>query len=495
MAIELPPPLPPQPLPAAQLRQIAGTQTVDFQHYRIHLPADGVLQAHMVEEAIAGADTIDEAMSALSQAWYAKGHLSTQLLYAVDADDIYVGLFRRKISALEAPESLRPYFAPLVGAAASDRAFETQRALANVKADRAGIAAQARLEPTADGATLQIEPDGRELPTTTVKADFGNPGNRFVGRHFFDLDLRHSNQAGDQFKLLWNTALTGISDGRADDYNEESLSWDRVTTAGVWGIGGRAIDYNGGGDRDGTVREARLTWLMPLAATLHSRLLLDARVDYLNRELSTTDTQLREEYPSVQLAVHYSRSASPDAGPLDLDIGSTFRKGLRSDVASTGADLDYFLWRPTVSVNLALSDDWNTGLLLAGQLSTNTLPLENQWVLGGIDNLAAYLPGIVVGDTGAYGALDLLYRGWNLGEVHVSPRVFVEYGLSRYERQSDAATNGTSMLADVGGELHASWRFLETSLALATPIAHHRVSSTLRDDSEANLLFRVTARF
>src|SRR3546814_14975830 len=88
-----------------------------------------------------------------------------------------------------------------------------------------------------------------------------------------------------------------------------------------------------------------------MAATLHSRLLLDARVDYINREIGTPDTQLREEYPSVQVAMHYSYSASPDAGPLDVDIGSTFRKGLRSEVAPTGAALDYFLWRPTVSVN------------------------------------------------------------------------------------------------------------------------------------------------
>src|SRR3546814_1875950 len=34
------------------------------------------------------------------------------------------------------------------------------------------------------------------------------------------------------------------------------------------------------------------------------------------------------------------------------------------------------------SVNLALSDAWSTGLLLAGQLGTDTLPLESQWVLG-----------------------------------------------------------------------------------------------------------------
>src|SRR3546814_11169862 len=95
-----------------------------------------------------------------------------------------------------------------------------------------------------------------------------------------------------------------------------------------------------------------------MAATLHSRLLLDARVDYINREIGTPDTQLREEYPSVQVAMHYSYSASPDAGPLDVDIGSTFRKGLRSEVAPTGAALAYFLWRPTVGVKIGRASCW-----------------------------------------------------------------------------------------------------------------------------------------
>src|SRR3546814_15428450 len=71
-----------------------------------------------------------------------------------------------------------------------------------------------------------------------MQVDFGNPGNRFVGRHFLDVDLHHSDDSGDQFKLLWHTALTGISDGRTDDYNEETLSWARVTTSGVWGPSG-----------------------------------------------------------------------------------------------------------------------------------------------------------------------------------------------------------------------------------------------------------------
>jgi hemolysin activation/secretion protein len=243
------------------------------------------------------------------------------------------------------------------------------------------------------------------------------------------------------------------------------------------------------------LREGELTWLLPVAASLRSRMLLDARVGYINRKIDDGTTALREEYPSMQIGLHYAYSASPAPGPLDIDIGTTFRKGLRSDTAATGAELDYFLWRPTVSVNLALGDRWSTGMLLTGQLSSDVLPLESQWVLGGIDNIAAYLPGVAVGDIGGYGELDLQYHGWELLGVRVTPRAFVEYGLSRYERQADAATRGTAMLSDVGAELVANWRFLEASVTVAAPIAHRRVSPAVRDDSDANLLFRVSAAF
>src|SRR3546814_1514510 len=107
-------------------------------------------------------------------------------IYAVDAQDIYLAIYRRRITAVQAPPALQPYFEPLLGAPLTDSALEPRRALANVDADRAGIAAQARLQATEGGAQLRIEPDGRELPTTGMQVDFGNPGNRFVGRHFLD---------------------------------------------------------------------------------------------------------------------------------------------------------------------------------------------------------------------------------------------------------------------------------------------------------------------
>src|SRR3546814_16853715 len=120
MAIELPPPLPPQAVPADELRTVANARTIEFKTYRVHLPANGGLDAAQVPRAIAGADTVDEAVSALAQAYYAHGRLSDPLPYAVAAQDIYMAISRRRISAVHAPPPLPPYYEPLLGAPPTD---------------------------------------------------------------------------------------------------------------------------------------------------------------------------------------------------------------------------------------------------------------------------------------------------------------------------------------------------------------------------------------
>ncbi len=475
---------------------MAQAPAIAFKNYRLHFPAAGELGAATIRRAVARAGSIDELLIDLSRAYYADGQLSTQLVYAQDGRDIYLTVRQRQITEVQAPKALQPYFESLVGLPSLiDRDFEPHRALAGVYAQRAGIDAKARLEPTAEGVSLRIEPTDTHAPPTSLSAEFGNPGNRFVGRHFLDLDLRHSDASGDQFKMLWNTALSKLNHGEADDYNEETLDWSRVTTFGIWGINGRALDYSSESGRDGQLREGQLTWLMPIDATLRSRLLLEGRADYVNRESSGPDSHLREEYPSAQIGVSYSYSASPSIGPLDLDVSMTLRKGLRNELSDTGAKLDYLLWQPTISVNLAFSDDWTTALLVAAQLASDPLPIESQWVLGGMDNIAAYLPGIAVGDSGGYAELDLQYRSWEVLGIRLLPRVFAEYGVSRFEVPADDSQRGTAGLADIGLELMADWRYFETSIAAAAPLAHHGVPAEIRDDSDARLLFRLTAQF
>jgi hemolysin activation/secretion protein len=505
MTVALPPPLPPQIVPLAEVRTDAQ-RVVQFAHYRVHLPDAPRLSSSQLRAAVAGAASADEAVRGLARAYYELGLLSAQLSYAVDGDDLYVAVHEHAISAVHAPPVLLPYFESLLGTSSlRDDDFEPRRALANVHAERAGIDAQAQLVPDqraeARGYMLDIEQQGSRRDANTVSADFWNPGNRFAGRNFFDLDARHSNKVGDQFKLLWHTALTGLGDSRAEHYNEETLTWSRATTWGALGLTGHAYDYRSDDELDGQLRELQAAWLYPLRATLRSRWLLDVRAEYthldhdVHVDADDGDAAIAtqsEEYPSLQAGLHYSRSDVWRGRPVDVDLGLTLRQGLRGDRATSGADLDYFLWRPTANLNVSLSDAFDTGLTLAAQFSDDRTPEQSQWVLGGIDNIAAYLPGIAVGDSGAYAALDLQYAGWTVAGIALKPRLFAEYGYSRYAQMPG---QNDIQLSDVGAELGLAWRQLRASLAAALPVEHQGVDDRLRRDSEANLLFRLTARF
>jgi len=497
MTIALPPPLPPQ---AADIALFAEQQTrapVEIGAYRLHLPEQPKLSREMLRIAVSGAKNTDEVLQGLSNAYYEQGALSARIRYAVDGNDIYVLVDERRITEVNAPRLLMPYFEPLIGEPLNERSFEKRRALANVHAERAGIDAQASLRETAQGAVLEITPQGDRRDATSVRAELWNPGNRFVGRNFFDLDVRHSNIVGDQFKFLWHTALTWLGDSNARHFNEGTLTWSRATTFGAVGLTGHAYNYRSDDDLDGQLREIQATWLYPLAATQRSRWLIDLRVEYTDDQRDVHGEEaiitLREEYPTVQLGSHYSRSTTVRGLPLDVDLSLTARQGLRSETGPSGAALDYLLGRGTLSFNLTLNDDFDVGLAFAGQYSDDALPEQSQWVLGGIDNVAAYLPGIAVGDRGAYAALDLQYAGWRVSDIQVQPRIFLEYGYS------DLAKGGGSddavQLADVGGELRMSWRFVEASLAAALPIQHSGVSDARERRNEANLLFRLATTF
>ncbi|WP_028079648.1 ShlB/FhaC/HecB family hemolysin secretion/activation protein [Solimonas soli] len=495
MTIALPPPLPPQETDIADIAD-RGAAAATVGAYRLHLPQTPRLPARTLRAAVDGAMSVDELLHGLARAYYEQGLLSAQLRYALDGDDVYVLVEQRRVAEVRAPRVLMPYFEPLVGAPLNERTFEKRRALANVQAERAGIEAQTQLEETPNGLVLDIEQEGGRRDTSSARAEIWNPGNRFVGRNFLDLDLRHSNVVGDQFKLLWHTALTWLGDANADHFNEETLTWSRATAFGAIGLTGHAFDYRGEDDLDGQLRELQAAWLYPVAATLRSRWLLDVRVEYTHeqRDLRPEDAIVtqREEYPSLQIGTHYSRSGAWAGRPLDADLSLTARQGLRGGESGSGADLGYLLGRASASFNLKLSDAFDAGLALAGQYSGDSLPEQSQWVLGGIDNVAAYLPGIAVGDSGAYASLDLQYAGWRVADLQLKPRVFAEYG---YSRLANDAGLPAIQLADVGAELRANWRFAEASLAAAMPVQHSGVADDLRRRSEANLLFRVAARF
>ncbi|MDP9141215.1 MAG: hypothetical protein M3O62_10540, partial [Pseudomonadota bacterium] len=177
-------------------------------------------------------------------------------------------------------------------------------------------------------------------------------------------------------------------------------------------------------------------------------------------------------------------------------LGIDVRQGLRDSEGESGAALDYFLWRPRGHIKLEVSDELSVGLAVAAQISSDSLPEQSQWVLGGADAIYAYLPGVAVGDQGALAVLQAEYQAIDLGSVKLTPRVFVEGGTARYVATEQFPDEAEVTLVDVGVEVSASLRdWLDASLAYARPLKDADLPDDTREHAEAGMLFRVSAKF
>lgn len=512
MAVTLPPELPPQELAVEQLQQ-QGSEVAafSFQENRVHLLGPQVLSADAAASAAVNATSLSDVVRNLASLYYAAGYPAAQLTYGLSGQDLYVVARLGQITSVTGPEEIKPYFDGLVGVAPlTDNALEPRRALASIHANRAGVEVEPVLTPDAsgNGYAMDLKPLPLSPDPTTLKAEFGNPGNRFVGRHFLDLDIRHGFATGDEFAATWRSALTGLNEhDDAEDFHEETLSWNRVTRLGIFGLSGRNIDYSidvGAVPVNGDLQQAEAGWLFPLAASFSSRWTVNAKVDYTKKELSLQANGLvaqDQEYGSAEAGTAFAYTyALGGTRFADFDAGVAVRKGLgndKTDELTTAADLGYLLFRPQASAKLAFDEHLSTRLDLYAQITSDTLPEQSQWVMGGIGNVYSYLPGVATGDSGGLARLQVEYKdiGGDVFGLRLTPRAFVEYGYTKFENSVAGQISGTPSIADAGVELSASLSsWLDASIAYAKSFHDKDIDQDTLDDSEANLYFRVALK-
>lgn len=499
MAIDLPPPQTPLESTPEQVQQGSAYGSYEFQTYRIHLHGTPVLSAAAVQAALSGADTISNAVRALAQASYLAGYPAAQLSYALVGEDLYVLASPGKLDRVQAPNRLLPYFEGLNGAdPLTARDFERRRMLASVHADRAGVDTQTSIVTEGEETVLTLK-SARGPEPTVLRFEFGNPGNRFVGRYFGDLELRTATPEGDEFRLFWREGFRDLGDNPNNgQYHEQNLGWNRVTPWGIFGLSGRYVDYGfefNAAPFSGEIAQVEGAWLYPVYADFNTRISAQAKLDYTDKTLEDVNgnTVQDQPYSSVELAATAARSFRWLGHRWDADAGLAVRQGLGdSDRALAFADLGYLLYRPSGRIKFHWNEQLNTSLEANAQLTSDTVPEQNQWVLGGAGSLSAYLPGVAVGDSGLLVRSVTEYRG--LPEVYglqLTPRGFVEFASTRLE-------NGgvTQRAADIGAEVNVRvYSWLEAAVAYAEPLEKRNIPVAAQDAADANLYFRLNARF
>ncbi|WP_420465856.1 ShlB/FhaC/HecB family hemolysin secretion/activation protein [Panacagrimonas sp.] len=515
MPIALPPPLPPMQGSAEVIQQQGSAYvTAAVQGVNLHVIGPNAVSQSDLEAAITASQSMSDAVRLVQGLYYAAGYPGVQVTYALVEPDLYVLVKLGAVSKVEAPAPYDRYLAGVAGAEPlTDDALEPGRTLASLHADRAGqTATPSFIADEAGSMVLRVEPHDGAPKRSFVGAEFGNPGNRFVGRHFLDYFATTSLTTGDEFRATGRHVLEGLSDDRgAKGYHEHSLGWSRVTPWGLFGLSGRYVGYQqnleipGFPDLisfDGDIRQAELGWTYLLAADFTSRWTIGAKADYTRKDFSVTESDesvQRQEYGSAEISTDYTTALRPLGVQTELGGSIAVRSGLGDDETDdpfTAADLGYLLYRPTLSARAYLHEWLTLSLVATGQITSDALPEQQQWVMGGVGNVEAYLPGVASGDTGGIARLQFELKGLTLGAATIKPRLFAEYGVARFEEAVFGQPTGTQAIGDGGVSLVMGLGpNFEAAVSYAESFSEEDIDQEILDDADANVFFRVGAKF
>ena len=485
-----------------------GAVSVAVGRYTLHVHAPGVLAEAEIKAAIVGSVDLSNAVRQLTAAAQRRGALVPKTLYARNGNEVYVSIQAGTIGSVSAPPELMPYFEGLSKQnPLRIEDFEKKRLFASVHASRMGESFTPVFSAGA-GQTyaLLLKPGAEAVNPGSVRINLSNTGNRFTGREFLDLDIRRGLASGDEISALARTAATvlQIDDQEpGSDYHEYQLGWSRVTPLGLFAASSRYFDYRQqvqGLAYNGELWITDASYTGVLRSSTTSRITVQAKADYIYKrlELDSNGLLLQEQpYPSLELGAAWSTSLRfLDRQWLSVATVST-RKGLGSSsrAASAFADLDYWLLRPSYSLR-SQGAPWTAELQLSLQYANDTVPEQQQSIVGGIGNLHAYVPGVALGDRGLLVRLVGEYAPHTFYTVSFKPRVFLEFGAAEYSEKASGRPDGVQALTDIGAEVVIGFRpWLEAALAAALPLQSSGVAKQVRDDARADLLFRLTSRF
>lgn len=511
MAIGLPPPQTPQQGDLDTLREEASHGfSFAYNVYQIHVSGNDKISNAELKRRFKSAGNVSDAVRLIPALYYRAGYPLTQVLYALSGTDLYIHISVRGVDRVRAAAPIAGYFSGLAdGAPLTDTRLEPRRVLATVAAERAGMSSDLRIDNDGSSAhpdyVLKAPGDDDAQGTVHGTLDYGNIGNRYVGRDIADATLTATTPYGDRFNFGAISSVQGFGIGDPGGfYREINGAYDRDTPYGIFSIDGRYAPFRqtvSGFQFQEAIQQAGVSWLFPVYADFTRRLVFQFHA--LRSSLAANLAQLpqfdvkSELYTAVEGGLTYQQTLG-SSGHWRFGGGLLVSHGLGPHHAAlTASQLDYLLYRPSLSLTYDPGTPWTVALNLRGQYSNDTVPETQQWVLGGLGQLSAYRAGVFIGDTGALGSVTVSYRDIPLWIARLTPSTYAEYG---YSRQANAlpgqVRQTTQQLGDVGGSLllklgdHAA-----ATASIAESVYDHNISADVRHSFRATYFFRLSLTF
>jgi hypothetical protein len=545
MAIDLPPVMPPQLATHSQIEIAVQTNaeaiTAVVAGITMRIVGNKYLSPTQIASILATAETPSAAVTELTRRYYNAGYLLVSVSYFRVDDTVTVLVNQSTVKGIRGNMAITAHFNGLIGDPDLSLAeFDRARVLADLQAQRAGLAYRITYEQHYDN---QVILDFREVPiddvdATDVVLEMNNKGSRFLGRYFGLAGLRHRFNSGTEVSLAYKTIFEDLGEaGDGEGYEQLDISIEHPFTFGLYGVDVTRIQYQRQ-PRVGTTGGDGLGYCLPplIACTpaaggtvvnldaeidivtlsgeqvLYSnpvrRWSVFERLEYVNSEIQS-DLQfqplLDESYQTIELGAKYSvRGALVDApsyfkaqlsvragfgggGSLESDRSDGFGVGQRS--------AEFFMLRPKLGYKFALAPHYELSVNLDGQFAGDTqLPQQQQYVLGGMNSLSAYLPGVLIGDNGYFvqAGISAKHRVWGMP---LEASIFAEYGATSFNGVSGELASAQAV-ADTGVRLSAALAYgFETELVAATPLLDDVVDKARLDALEADFFWRLRWTF
>ncbi|WP_298289872.1 ShlB/FhaC/HecB family hemolysin secretion/activation protein [Thiomonas sp.] len=501
-----PPPEPPAAVVELKLPKNAhGSLTLVSHGYTYEVSGDTLLGAQTLEQVLASAANPNAAVAELYRAYQKRGHI----LVAVRAEmqpgqRVVISIIEGQITQINAEDGLDKFyrgveFDPTVtGNALIRRNIQAQ---AYAQRNGRGFTAGLKPAPQPGGTELDIgaPPDPDFRPVQGILT-LGNYGSRYVGGSILGESLTIHPGAGTEFNLAYSHGLPNLQkDSTGSRYDAASVGGSIWTPYGLYGLSYTSSHYRiglagaplnpAGKTEIWSLTGSQLVW-----ASATGRLSLTQNLSHvLNQQtvFSGLYTLVDQNYNYINLGAQYSQNVS--LGELSgvvnasasASLGLTAPRGTLS-VISTGAPASRFhYWQAALSWSQNLGKGWLGSLSASGQYGLDTLPQNQQWVLGGYGSLAAWTPGILSGDGGYALRAMIQTPGWQWGRWQLTAQGFAEQGAVTMH-YTPVGTAGWRMLADVGLgiTMTSPWK-TSLSVQAARPVASKNVTSSVYSNQRA----------
>jgi len=481
---------------------------VDSHGYRYIVVGNTLLAPAVLRSALEAGSDPKAAVSSLKKAYEAHGYFLVALVGQVRQKEVWLQVVQGRLTHVEGPGALVAFFDGLEGDSTIQNSDVIRRStLAQAYAATNGQQPQISFKPAPEvgGSTMHISetplPNSHPIGGSLTA---GNFGNRYAG-HYLAQAQAYVQHDGLTLQVSHSRALTGMDENtRGAFYAATGATLSAITPIGTFQLDDTSTRYELG-DKfaplypAGRIKRFGVSASQLLYADDAHRWSLSEGLHHIR----DTGTVFHDSY-TLRDQKYFVWNLDSD---YSMRFGGLFRQpaslslsgGIKIGGARGDSGFEHGLGNPaghfqvyTASADLtqALPRGYSVQFSLSGQASPDILPSYQQWVLGGVNNLTAYLPGTIVGDRGYLGRITAQAPQWDLGPLRLRPSLFVEHGAARYSFITTGSPTWQA-LDDVGASLNLGLPIAHTSaiLAYAKPIGAEHVDAALRHGQQAHVFF------